>query len=85
MSGLSDLLLEAPDSQMDSVLKPLVKAWSSPPVALQVLEVLDKAIFGSLASGMVIQVLQAEYRSALETEGKTHDELVKLAVWRNNP
>ena len=83
MSPLSELLLTAPDSQLDASMKPLIKQWSDPPSALQVLEVLDHCIHGALASGFVVAVLQVEYDVALKREGKTHQDMVPLATWRD--
>lgn len=84
---LREVFLEAPESQLDPSLKPLIEKWNSPtPSALQVLEVLDLCIFSSLASGFVVNALQAMYQGCLAKDGTTHDELVKLATWRGeNP
>ncbi len=81
--GIKDLLLEAPDTQLDPSMKPLIKKWNDCcPTALQVLEVLDQCINASLASGFVVEVLQRLYNEALRTEKSTHEEVVKLATWR---
>ena len=85
MTELKDILLTAPDTMLDASMKPLLQNWSSPPTALQVLEVLDKCIFSSLANGAVIIVLRGEYELRLKEEKTTHDELVERAVWRSNP
>jgi hypothetical protein len=81
--SLVDLLLEAPDDQLDSGLKPYIEGWSNPPKALEILEVLDKAIYGGLASAFVISVLQSLYDGAVRDEGTTHEAVVKLATWRD--
>lgn len=75
-------LLESPDSQLDASMKPLVKKWGNPPGALQILEVLDHCIHGSLASGFVVTLLQVLYDVACKREGVTHEALVPLATWR---
>jgi hypothetical protein len=82
VDGISDALLTAPDTQLDGSMKPLIEKWSNPPTSLQVLEVLDKCIHGSLGSGFVVQVLQMAYDHCLKTEGKTHEQNVPLATWR---
>lgn len=79
---MKEILLEAPDSQLDASMKPLVQKWSSPPKAIEILEVLDHVIFGALASGLVTTVLQNMYTEALIREKIGHDDVVKLATWR---
>jgi hypothetical protein len=75
-------LLKAPDHQLDEQMKLLIEKWQEPPTALQVLEVLDCCIYGSLASGFIVSVLQALYDIRCKKEGTTHEEVQKLAVWR---
>ena len=77
-----DHLLVAPDSQLDASMKPLIEKWSHPTPPLQILEVLDYCIAGSLASGLVVMLLQMEYDMACKRAGTTHEEVVKLATWR---
>lgn len=79
---MKEIFLQAPDSQLDASMKPLVEKWSSPAKAIEILEVLDWCIHGSLASGLVVTLLQKLYYAALEAEGTTHAEVEKLAVWR---
>lgn len=82
MIELKSLLLQAPDGQLDSSLFPLIEEWSDPPKAIEILEVLDKVIYSSLGSGFTVNVLQLVYNETLQKEGKTHDEMIPLAVWR---
>lgn len=84
MSDLKTALLTAPDSQLDARMKPLLEKWSDPPTAIQVLEVLDHCIHGALGSSLVVKLLQILYDDALKAEGKTHEEVVPLATWRND-
>lgn len=77
------LLLSAPESQLDASMLPLIKKWDSPPTSLQLLEVLDHCIHGSLASGSVVAFLQSLYAAALKREHKEHSENVPKATWRN--
>jgi len=79
---IAENLLTAPDSQLDESMKPLIKKWSNPPTALQILEVLDKCIYASLASGFVVTLLQMAYEALCKNENTTHDDVVKLATWR---
>ncbi len=83
MKEIIEHLLKAPDSQLDAQMKPFIEKWDDPPKALQVLEVLDYCIHGSLASGFVVTVLQTLYDMRLKAEGIVHEDCEKLAEWRN--
>jgi len=83
MKEIIETLLIAPDSQMDASMKSLIAKWSDPPTPIQVLEVLDHCIYGGLASGIVINLLQILYDLACEENNTTHDDVVKQATWRN--
>jgi len=82
MNELAKLLLEAPDSQLDAKMKPLIEKWSNPPTPIQILEVLDYCIHGSLASGFMVATLQMVYDNTCKQNETTHEEVVKLATWR---
>jgi hypothetical protein len=75
-------LLDAPDTQLDAAMKPLIEKWADPATPLQILEVLDHCIHGSLASGFVVTLLQIMYDTACKREGTTHEEVLKGAAWR---
>jgi hypothetical protein len=82
-SELKQLLLAAPDTQLDAQMLPLIEKWDEPnPTSLQILEVLDQCIFASLASGFVVSLLQTLYDAALKNEGRTHEQNEPLATWR---
>ena len=83
MEKFVSLLMEAPEGQLDPKMKTYIEKWSDPPTAVQLLEVLDHCIHGGLASGMVIALLQGYYRSTLDNEKTTHEEVVKNATWRS--
>ena len=76
------MLLQLPDHMLDACMKPRIEKWSTPPTALQILEVLDHCIHGALASGMIIALLQLNYKDTCDREGTTHETLVPLATWR---
>ena len=76
-------LLSCSDDQLDKSMKTKMEEWPDNPSSIQILEVLDKCIFGSLASGFVVSVLQWIYDATLKLEGKTHEENIPLATWRN--
>ncbi len=81
--NLKTALLSAPESQLDAKMKPLIEKWGEPPTAIQLLEVLDHCIHGALASSLVVKLLQLLYDDTLKAEGTTHEEVVKLATWRD--
>jgi hypothetical protein len=83
MTELKNILLTAPDGHLDKSVFPLIEKWDEPPKSIQVLEVLDNCIHGSLASGFVVGVLQKLYEEALENDKTTHEKNVPLATWRN--
>ena len=84
MSELKEALLSAPDSQMDASLFPLIEKWDEFPTAIQVLEVLDRAVFGALVSGFALEVLEILLKEAITREGTTYEKVVALAHWRGN-
>lgn len=79
---LKSTILVSPESHLDSSVKPLIENWDEEPTSLQVLEVLDKCVYGGLASGMMIQLFNSIYDSALVKEGKVHNDNVPIAAWR---
>ena len=83
MGELADILLSSSDRQIDAMLHPLIRRWDDEPTALQILEVLDHCIAGALASGLVVAALQFFYAAAIKREGKTHEDMVQLATWRD--
>lgn len=83
MSSLKEMLLQAPDGQLDKSMFPLIEKWDEEPTAIQILEVLDQVIYASLGSGFVVSLLQMLYENALKKEGKTHKDMEALTTWRN--
>lgn len=82
MDQVAEYLLSAPDSQLDARMRPYIKLWGSPPKAVEILEVLDYTIHGSLGSGFVVTLLQVMLDDALKREGTTLDAVVTRAAWR---
>lgn len=80
--GLRQLMLEAPEGQLDRSVLPLIEKWDDPPKAIQILEVLDECIHYSLASEFVVSTLQTMLDVTLIHEGITLDHIVAQAVWR---
>ena len=79
---LKALLLEASDSQLDARMKPYIEKWDEPPQALQVLEVLDYCIHGSLTSAFTVKLLQIILDLRLKAEHTTLDHILPGATWR---
>lgn len=84
MNELKRILLSAPNEQLDHCMFPLIEKWDDIPTALQILEVLDNCIYASLASGVVIKVLETLLENALAGEKKTLEEVVEHAHWRKD-
>jgi hypothetical protein len=82
ITSLKTNLLTAPDEHMDASLFPIIEKWDDEPTTIQLLEIIDKAIYGSLMSEFLLIALQTLYNSKLKAEGKTHEDLVPLATWR---
>lgn len=83
MSELKKLLCSSSDASLDASMFPLIQKWDEPdPTSLQILEVLDHCIYGSLASGFIVSFLQALYEVELKQENKTHEQNEPLAHWR---
>jgi hypothetical protein len=82
---LINVLLAYDDRSFDPSMKTLVQKWSIPIKPIELLEVIDRCVFGSLCSGVVLSGLQLVYDRQLEVFGLTHENVVKEAVWRDNP
>ena len=75
-------LLGLSDASLDAAMFPLIEKWGTPPRAIEILEVLDLCIYGSLSSDIVIVYLQYIYDVVLIRENLKHEDLVPLATWR---
>ena len=80
---MKELLLQAPDGCLDACIFPLIEKWDEPATSLQILEVLDHYIYGALANGFTVQVLQLLYNQALKREDKTYEDNIPFATWRD--
>jgi hypothetical protein len=76
-------LLSAPDSQLDASVFPLIEKWNDEPTALQILEVLDHCVYGALASGFVMKLLEQMLSIAIKKENTTYEKVVENATWRS--
>lgn len=79
---MKNLLLSAPETQIDSTVKSMIAEWSEEPEAEQILKVLDHSVRYSLVSGFVVKVLETMLESAMRSENKDMDTLIKAATWR---
>ena len=83
MDELITLLQQAPDSQLDSCVKPKIAKWSSPPTSLEVLEVVDEVVHSSLGSDFTVRLLNLILSDSLKRENTTLEQIVPQAHWRN--
>jgi hypothetical protein len=77
-----ECLLRFSDQSLDDKIKPKIRAWSDPPTALQILEVLDACIYGSLCTGVIVMGLQQHLNQHIAREGTTLEAVVAQAAWR---
>lgn len=82
MTDLKDLLLRAPINQIDAPVRNMINHWSSPPTALQVLEVLDNCVAYASCSTFVLRVLSTMFTQACKAEGLRESEVEAKATWR---
>ena len=82
MNQLTELLLDAPDGQLDESAKAIIRKWPYQPTALNVLEVLDNCARYALASDFTMSVLHILLDTRIEEEQTTLEEVVKHATWR---
>ncbi len=77
------MLLSAPDRTLDASMFPLIEKWSDPPLSIEILEVLDKCIYGALCSNWIVILLQGQYDDACNREGIAHEDNIPFATWRS--
>jgi hypothetical protein len=82
MNNLKQLLLEAPEEQLDRSMITLIEQWDEPPRAIQILEVVDMCIYYGLSSDFVVASLQVMLDAAMINEQTTLEQLEQRAVWR---
>ena len=82
MNELKQLLLDAPEDQIDAGARQSIATWSEPPKALEIFRTLDECVYGAMASGFVVQVLETMLVVQSKEENLTRDQLEELAVWR---
>jgi hypothetical protein len=85
MDNLKEMLLKAPDGQLDHCTFPLIQTWPDKgmPPAIKILELLDQCVHGGLASGFTINLLEIVLNTAIMEENTTYEEVVKQATWRD--
>jgi hypothetical protein len=64
-------------------MKALVEKWSKPVKPAELLEVIDRCVFSSLCSGVIVMGLQMLYNQQLKLFNLTHEAVEKEAVWRD--
>ena len=79
--GLVDMLLEAPESQIDFWVKEDIKGMGLNPTALDILFVLDQMVFFSGASDFIVSVFEGMLGVAILKENTSLDELKEKINW----
>lgn len=83
MRSMKALLLEAPDTQLDPKLQPLIRSWGDVPTAHQLLSLLRTIEKGEArASAFSVRLLKLLYDNALTNERTTHAEVEQEAGQR---
>ena len=82
MNELKQLLLDAPDDQIDAGARQSIATWSEPPKALEIFRTLDECVYGAMTSGFVVQVLETMLVVQSKEENLTRAQLEELAIWR---
>ena len=78
-----EVWLEAPEEQMSSSIKNIIREkWHDEPTAIQILEAVDHCVHWGASSDFVVTALNTYMHAALKSEGKTYEQLVTEAVWR---
>ena len=75
---LLEALLEAPDTQMDEKLVEVVRGWNGEASALEILKALDDIVYYSWGSEFVVFLFKTILDVALEEEGITYEDIIKL-------
>ena len=83
MKNLKDILLSYFTESFNQSLREKIELWENPPKAIQILEILDECIYGALATGSIIIILEASLKNAMNKENTNLEELLKSATWRN--
>jgi hypothetical protein len=81
-NSLKELLLMAPESQLNQSARDSINEWTESPRAIQILKTLDICVHGGLASSFVISVLEQMLIVSCKEENTTYEEVVKEATWR---
>ena len=82
MNELKQLLLDAPEDQIDAGVRQSIATWSEPPKALEIFRTLDECVYGAMTSGFVVQVLETMLVVQSKEENLTRAQLEELAIWR---
>ena len=82
MNELKQLLIDAPEDQIDAGARQSIATWSEPPKALEIFRTLDECVYGAMTSGFVVQVLETMLVVQSKEENLTRAQLEELAIWR---
>lgn len=84
IEAIIDKLKEAPENQIDPVIRKDIEGWGYDVAPLDVLRVLDKCVCYAGASGVAIQVLDMVLNHRIAAVGTTREEVVASAPWRQS-
>lgn len=76
-------LLNAPESQLDKTILADIKNWNYEASALDILFILDKITYFSLASEFVVGIFQLLLDQAMEDEDTNFDDLSLQRTWKS--
>lgn len=79
---LLDYLVQAPPTQLDPAVVAEIRAWSTPPEAVQIFATLDTCVRTNRATKLVLLMLDDLLLDALEREQTTLEQVVERARWR---
>ena len=78
---MREILITAPDGHIATSLNPKLQALSDVPTAHELLEILDLAAFGGLASEFGMVLLRQIFEIALIVENTTPEQVAASATW----
>ncbi len=83
LKELEDSLLAAPQSQLDPSIVNEIKQWKGEASSLDILFILDKITYFSLASEFVVGIFQMLLEQAMQDEEIDFDYLTSQRTWKS--
>lgn len=76
------MMLEAPAGQIDPYIREMIRRWSEPESALDVLQTLDAVVLICPDDSFMVKTLQYMLQTKLKITNQSYDDLIKEAIWR---